>query len=137
MVSIYNNAGKRRFIAEYSKIFQKNFEYENEFHFYIDKAGADKIKFAVIYQRYRNLIFHIAATFLSDPRDREEAAQEAFYAIAKNIANLPDPSCTKTKSYIIAVIENKATDIYRKNRRPVTTNMSWSWGYSCVLSSNF
>lgn len=81
---------------------------------------ADKFKFVSIYTRYRNLMFHIAATFLSDPRDREEAVQEAFYAIAKNIANLPDPSCAKTKSYIIAVIENKATDIYRKNKRRPT-----------------
>lgn len=44
---------------------------------------ADKFKFVSIYTRYRNLMFHIAATFLSDPRDREEAVQEAFYAIAK------------------------------------------------------
>ena len=81
---------------------------------------ADKIKFAVIYQRYRNLMFHIAATFLSDPRDREEAVQEAFFAIAKNIAKLPDPSCIKTKTFIVTVIENKAIDIYRKNKRRPT-----------------
>lgn len=48
---------------------------------------ADKIKFAVIYQRYRNLMFHIAATFLSDPRDREEAVQEAFSPLRKTLPN--------------------------------------------------
>ena len=81
---------------------------------------ADKIKFAVIYQRYRNLMFHIAATFLSDPRDREEAVQEAFFAIAKNIAKLPDPSSIQTKAFLITVIENKSIDIYRKNKRRPT-----------------
>ena len=81
---------------------------------------ADKIKFAVIYQRYRNLMFHIAATFLSDPRDREEAVQEAVFAIAENIAKLPDPSSIQTKAFLITVIENKSIDIYRKNKRRPT-----------------
>ena len=81
---------------------------------------ADKIKFAVIYQRYRNLMFHIAAAFLSDPQDREEAVQEAFFAIAKNIATLPNPSHIKTKTFIVTVIENKCIDIYRKNKRRPT-----------------
>ena len=32
---------------------------------------------------------------------------------------------------------HKKSDTIVTNSRPVTTNMSWSWGYSCVLSSNF
>lgn len=84
---------------------------------------ADKAKFVSIYERYRNLMFHIAATLLSDPRDREEAVQEAFFAIAKNISKLSDPSCIKTKTFIVTVIENKAIDIYRKNKRRPTAEL--------------
>ena len=47
------------------------------------ESDADKVKFAAVYTRYRDLMFLLAGRILPDPKDREEAVQEAFFAIAK------------------------------------------------------
>lgn len=81
------------------------------------KAPEDKQKFQRIHDRYLGLMLHVAKRVLGSGRDAEDAVQEAFIAIAKNISKFSDPACSKTQSYVVTIVENKAIDIYRARRR--------------------
>ena len=87
------------------------------------ESDADKVKFAAVYTRYRDLMFLLAGRILPDPKDREEAVQEAFFAIAKNISKISDPGSNKTKAFVVIVTEHKAIDIHRKNQRRPTAEL--------------
>lgn len=77
----------------------------------------DQERFARIYQLYRDLMFHAARNILANPQDVEDAVQEAFFAIARNISVLSDPTSSKTRSYAVIAAERKAIDIYRRRQR--------------------
>lgn len=77
----------------------------------------DKRKFQRLHDRYLGLMLHVARRVLGNEQDAEDAVQEAFYVIAKNISKISDPECTKTRSFIVTIVENKAIDIYRAGRR--------------------
>ncbi|MBQ2739243.1 MAG: sigma-70 family RNA polymerase sigma factor [Oscillibacter sp.] len=74
-------------------------------------------RFRRIYDRYRDLMLHTARRILTDPQDAEDAVQEAFFAIARNISSLSDPESSRTRSYAVIVTERKAIDLYRRRKR--------------------
>lgn len=80
---------------------------------------SDQSKFQRVFQRYHRLMFTVANGILRNQQDAEDAVQEAFWAIAKNISKISDPDCNKTQSYVVTIVERKAIDLYRaKKRRP-------------------
>lgn len=76
-----------------------------------------KSKFQQVHDRYLGLMLHVARQVLGNERDAEDAVQEAFFAIAKNISKISEPDCAKTRSYVVTIVENKAIDIYRAKQR--------------------
>lgn len=77
----------------------------------------DRSKLQRVHDRYLGLMLYVARQVLSNEQDAEEAVQEALMAIAKNISKISDPGCTKTRNYVVTIVENKAIDIYRAKRR--------------------
>ena len=41
----------------------------------------------------------------------------AFVKIAENIQKIDVPVCQKTQNYVVTIVENKAIDLYRANKR--------------------
>lgn len=80
----------------------------------------DDEKFIQIYELYRNSMFNKANSILHNVQDAEDAVQEAFISIAKNIKKVSEPECHKTRRFIVIVITHKAVDIYRKNKNHYT-----------------
>ena len=74
-------------------------------------------KFETIYRHYGGLMYHIAYQILNHQQDSEDAVQQAFIKIAQNIDNISEAICPKTQSYIVTIVESKAIDIYRANKR--------------------
>ncbi len=77
----------------------------------------DKAKLEQFYQLYRGYMLQIANSILHNKQDAEDAVHEAFLSIAKNIKKFSDPSCPKTRSCIVIIVERKALDIYRKRKK--------------------
>lgn len=75
-----------------------------------------KLKFEVIYERYRKLMFYTANSVLGDTRDSEDIVHDAFLKIIEIIDNIGDPKCPQTKALIVTITENKAIDLYRKRQ---------------------
>ena len=78
---------------------------------------SDKSKFEQLYICYKQLMFHIANKILKNEYDAEDAVHQAFLSIAKNIHKVSDVKCTKTKVYLVTIVEHCAIDIYRMKKR--------------------
>ncbi len=77
----------------------------------------DQSKFEKLYLEYKGLMFHTAYQILNNEEDAEDAVQNAFVKIAENISKIEDAVCPKTQHYVITIVENKAIDLYRGNKR--------------------
>lgn len=77
----------------------------------------EKRKFVLIYEKYRYLLYKVVFDVLQDSYLAEDALQEAFWKIAKNMEKLGEIEALATKRYIITVAKGAAIDIYRKRKR--------------------
>ena len=77
----------------------------------------ERTKFEKVYLQYRGLMYHVAYRILGSSQDAEDAVHNAFLVIAEKIGKISDPVCPKTQSYVVTIVESKAIDLYRKNKR--------------------
>ncbi len=80
-------------------------------------SEAEKTKFEEIYEVYRSMMLSRAYDILKNHHDAEDAVQQAFITVAKNISKIEEVKCPKTKFFIVTITENKAIDLYRKKTR--------------------
>ena len=76
----------------------------------------EKLKFEIIYERYKGLMFYTANSVLGDTRDSEDIVHDAFLLIIKIIDDIDDPNSPQTRCLIVTIAENKAIDLYRKRK---------------------
>ncbi len=77
----------------------------------------NKDNFEQIYRKYRYLMLHIANSILRNQCDAEDAVHEAFVAVIRNLEKFSDVECPKTRSLVVLIVERKAIDILRKQKR--------------------
>lgn len=85
------------------------------------ETQADKSKFEILHEHYKGLMYHIAYDILRNREDAEEAVNDAFWKIAKNIIKISEPVSPKTRTYVVLVIESTSVDLWRKRQRCVET----------------
>lgn len=73
----------------------------------------DRHRFERIYERYRNLMYHVAYRILRNPQDAEDAVHQAFVSIIQNIHKFVQIDCPETRSFIVLMTERKAIDLIR------------------------
>lgn len=78
------------------------------------KTG-DKDSFDLLYQDYYLILYRTALLILGNKEDAEDALQESFIAIYKNIASLSD--FNKLKPWIFSILKNSCYTRYRKRKR--------------------
>lgn len=62
-----------------------------------------KDKFEKVYYKYKDLMFYIAYEVLRNERDAEDAVQEGFLRIAKNISKILDVNSSKSKNFVVLI----------------------------------
>ncbi len=77
----------------------------------------DQQKFEKIYYKYRILMFSVAKEILGDNRLAEEAVQEAFIKIAKNVDQIEDITSHKTRNFTVIIAKNTSLDMLEKEKR--------------------
>lgn len=80
-------------------------------------SAEEQSKFEQIYEAYRSLMYYAAYEILHNQQDAEDAVHDAFLRIIKNMDKIQAPVCPKTKSYIVTITENRAIDLYRRQKR--------------------
>ena len=76
-----------------------------------------KQTFGEIYADSKNALFRAAMGVLHNEHDAEDAVQEAFMYIAKNINKIGALAEAERRSLVVIIARNAAIDIYRKNRK--------------------
>lgn len=76
----------------------------------------EKSKFETIYLENRNLLFHVANRILHNDQDAEDAVHYAFVKLAENMHRIADADNPKTIGYLVAIVENRAIDMYRRKQ---------------------
>lgn len=66
-----------------------------------------KLKFEVIYERYKGLMFYTANSVLGDTRDSEDIVHDAFLKIIEIIDEIDDPKSPQTRYLIVTITETK------------------------------
>ena len=74
-------------------------------------------KLEIIYEKYSKPMFYKAFDVLKNRSDAEDAVQEAFMRLLKNIQIIKDPQSPEMKGLVMVIAENCAIDIYRKRNR--------------------
>lgn len=77
----------------------------------------DQSKFEKVYLTYKGLMYHVAYKILNNEHDAEDVVHSAFVKIVENIQKIDVPVCQKTQNYVVTIVENKAIDLYRANKR--------------------
>lgn len=81
------------------------------------ESDEDKSKFEIIYQTYKNLMFHVANQVLGDTQDSEDVVHQSFIKIIENIEKINEVKCPKTRSFIVTIVKRTAIDLYRKRKK--------------------
>lgn len=87
----------------------------------------EKLRFGQLYYKYEKLMFYIAKRILNNEKDAEEAVQEAFLSIAKKFSKISSLDANKTRAYFVTVVERKAIDIYRANKKHDSAELEEAW----------
>lgn len=83
------------------------------------ETDEDKSKFEEIYKAYRNLMYYIAYSRMHHEQDSEDVIHHVFVRIAENIKKI-EPVSPKTKQYIVTMVDNRVTDVFRaRGRHPI------------------
>ncbi|MBQ8357751.1 MAG: sigma-70 family RNA polymerase sigma factor [Clostridia bacterium] len=87
-----------------------------QFYLSLIQDPEDQDKFKVIYDIHRPRMTKIAYHLVQVQHDVEEALQEAFVSIARNIDKLADPKSTNVRIYIDKTIKSSCYNILRKRQ---------------------
>lgn len=80
-----------------------------------DEIGRNK--FEKIYYKYRNLMYRVAHEVLKNVDDSEDAVQEAFTRISKNMHKVGEVNSSETKNFVCKITKNEAIRIYEKKQK--------------------
>lgn len=89
-----------------------------------EKEVSDEEKFRCTYQQYVGLAYYIAFEILQQKEDAEDAVQETFIRMAKNISKISDPFCPETKNFVVIICKNVSLDILKKRKRSKVEELS-------------
>ena len=77
----------------------------------------DKSKFEIIYYEYRDVMMDMALSVLHNKTDAEDALQDTFIRIAKNIDAIDNAYSERTLAYVLKAVKNSAINYYNKNSK--------------------
>ena len=69
-----------------------------------------------VYEEYKNLMYFVIASYISQPEDCEDVLNDAFIKAMEHRTDLKDPS--KIKSFLTTISRNTALDFLRKKKDP-------------------
>ncbi len=73
-----------------------------------------RAKFERIYLQYHRAVLDRALVLLHNHHDAEDAAQETWYAVSKNLSAISEKDENSLKATLLTIVKYKAIDIFRK-----------------------
>ena len=85
-------------------------------------TNEDKSLFEKVYYDNRTIMYNTAVGILKDTHLAEDAVQDAFLSLAKNIEKIHNRDCIEIRNYLIIIVRNAALKIYNKRKNEVITD---------------
>lgn len=85
-------------------------------------TNEDKSLFEKVYYDNRTIMYNTAVGILKDAHLAEDAVQDAFFSLAKNIEKIHNRDCIEIRNYLIIIVRNAALKIYNKRKNEVITD---------------
>lgn len=76
----------------------------------------EKELIAQLYNAYKQFMYNISMSLLGNKEDAEDAVQDSFVRIIKNLDKIQNPYSRKTKSYITIITKNICFDRIKKQQ---------------------
>jgi len=80
-------------------------------------------KLEALYEEYASWMFKIAYRILNDEHLAQDAVQEAFINISKNLEKIIEFDCNKIKALFVIIVRNVSVDIYRLRRKQYSVSI--------------
>lgn len=80
------------------------------------ESPADQEKCTQLYNRYKRIMLKVAYSILKDYHMANDAVHESFMKIIKVLDRIDDVESTRTKNYLITIVQNDALKMYNKRR---------------------
>ena len=90
------------------------------------ESAADKEDFRALYRRYHGVMERTALAILQDPRDAEEAVQEAFIRVIENFSKIYEIPCKNLGAWLVIIVRNEAITILRRRRCHLPLEEGWA-----------
>ena len=93
------------------------------FYLQLIDSKEEKSKFELLYLTYKNLMLNRSYDILQDAGLAEDAVHNAFLRILKNMQKISDVKSSKSKAYVMVILENEAKRIYSKEHKVYFVNL--------------
>jgi len=70
-----------------------------------------------LYNEHASLMYKIACRILKDQHLAQDAVQEAFINISKNLDKIVKTDCNKIRALFVIIVRNASIDIYRQREK--------------------
>lgn len=77
----------------------------------------EKCRFEEIYYENRSLLFQVANGILKDSWLAEDAVQNTFFSLAKNMKKTSGWNCIQIRNYLIIIVRNAALRIWNRQNK--------------------
>ncbi len=81
------------------------------------ETGRDRENFSRLYERYHTRMEAAAWRILKNPRDAEDAVQNAFVQVIRHFEKIDEIPCEEIGFWLISIVKNEARMILRKKSR--------------------
>lgn len=80
-------------------------------------SEAQRDKFEVLYNKYKNLLLHKAYGILRDYSLAEDAVSEAYIRVYKNLHKVEDPESGRAAAFLVTIVKNVALTMLSAGKR--------------------
>lgn len=87
----------------------------------------DKVLFQQIYDKLRHRMYRAAFFLLGSDNQAQDAVQESFLKVVKNISKISSLSEVQIPPYVVTIAEHTARDMLRKEKRQATQPLDENW----------
>lgn len=78
--------------------------------------GGEADKFTRVYERYHRALYGVALSILKEQAAAEDAVQNAFLRVLKNLDKIEEEDCSKTRAFLIVIVRRECFKIYNQRR---------------------
>lgn len=80
-------------------------------------TAEEQSKFALLYEKYRYLMWYVAKDILKDQDLAEDAVQEAFLSLTRHLDQVGEADSPRTKRFLVTIAKSRAIDLLRREKR--------------------